>query len=353
MRINFVVWTTKLTGGNRVIFELANRLWERGHEVVITTFGPKPTWFNLKPRLILLRNPFKYPSLLNFLYGFFSLSKNLINCDATIATWWPTAFPVAFFGKGRKIYFVQHYEPWFFSDENPIIRLLMLPLRKLVDLTYDLFDEKNIVVISKWLKLKFMKEKKKKVVHIPPGINKRIFFPRKKVKKKEKIVLHIGRKVKWKGTSDLIKAMEIVSKEIKNIKLIIVSNEIENISHEIYCEILRADDNKLAILYSNADVFVHPSWYEGYTLPPLEAMACGCPVVTTNTQGIATEYAKHKYNCLLVPPKNPKKLAEAILLLLKDKNLRKKIIRNGFKTAEKLEWNKIVDKFERFLMKSL
>lgn len=87
-----------------------------------------------------------------------------------------------------------------------------------------------------------------------------------------------------------------------------------------------------------------PSWYESFPLPPLEAMACGTPVVTTR---IGTEdYAFNEKNCLVVPPRNPKAMAEAILRLLDDESLQERFKKEGLKTARQFTYDRTVDRLE-------
>ena len=76
-----------------------------------------------------------------------------------------------------------------------------------------------------------------------------------------------------------------------------------------------------------ANVFVYASWYEGFGLPPLEAMACGVPVVTTDCGGVL-EYAIDGYNSLVTPIRDPTALAQAIQRLLSDRHLAAQLIQN-------------------------
>jgi glycosyltransferase involved in cell wall biosynthesis len=67
----------------------------------------------------------------------------------------------------------------------------------------------------------------------------------------------------------------------------------------------------IADFYSFVDVFVFPSYVEGFGLPPLEAMACGAAIVLTDSGGVR-EYARDGHNCLLVPAGDVTALADAI-----------------------------------------
>lgn len=95
------------------------------------------------------------------------------------------------------------------------------------------------------------------------------------------------------------------------------------------------EENDLPILYQNADCFVFPSHYEGFGLPPLEAMACGAPVAASNVScipevlGDAAEY---------FDPYSPENMAEAILKIIKNNKLKSDLRAQGFKQAQKYSW---------------
>ena len=100
------------------------------------------------------------------------------------------------------------------------------------------------------------------------------------------------------------------------------------------------------MLYSECDVVISASWYESFPLPPIEAMACGIPVVTTQ-YGIE-DYAFDNINALVVPPRDPQSMADAILRLLDDNNLGLRLSEEGIKTAKKFTWENTVDKIENY-----
>ena len=92
---------------------------------------------------------------------------------------------------------------------------------------------------------------------------------------------------------------------------------------------------ELRILYSAARVFVYPSLYEGFGLPVLEAMACGAPVITSNTSSlpeVAGEAA------ILVPPTDVGELKQAIEVVLSDRSLRLRLRQQSLKQAARFSW---------------
>jgi glycosyltransferase involved in cell wall biosynthesis len=91
-------------------------------------------------------------------------------------------------------------------------------------------------------------------------------------------------------------------------------------------------DDELRLLYARATVFLYPSRYEGFGLPPLEAMACACPVVSTRV-GAIPEYSRDGVNALLVPPGAVDGMSDALHHILCDPNYAAALARKGLQTA--------------------
>ena len=94
-------------------------------------------------------------------------------------------------------------------------------------------------------------------------------------------------------------------------------------------------DDDLCALYTLADIFMFPSLYEGFGLPILEAMACGCPVITSNISSMP-EVAGDA--ALLVNPYSVNDIAKAIERIYCDKNLRKQFVNKGYAQIKKFTW---------------
>lgn len=94
-------------------------------------------------------------------------------------------------------------------------------------------------------------------------------------------------------------------------------------------------DSDLALFYSCADLFVFPSLYEGFGLPPLEAMACGTQVITSNTSSLPEVVGDAG---IMIDPYNVEELAEAMLRVLRDPDLRQKMRAKGLERAKLFTW---------------
>jgi glycosyltransferase involved in cell wall biosynthesis len=377
MKINFTLYTTSMSGGVRAIFEVANGLSMRGHEVTITSLEGDHSWFPLKadviyvekPNFIKILNPLKQiksreslryssisPVLGQMKMGFEAdlirpLTEAIPDCDINIATWFLTSFAVYRSGKGKLFYFFMdfdelaekhgHYYHQLFKES------LYLPL--------------SIITISTWLKEWINDNYHKNAIVSGVGIEHNVFYPRPSVLDHVEgyKIMGIFRGFDYKGDSDLINAFNMVSQEIIGINPVIVCSKdtLKGLKekNEIkfnYTFFESPSDDKLAELYSSCDLFVFASHIEGYGLPPLEAMACGTPVVTTDCRGIR-DYVVDGENALVVPPKEPEVLAESILKAYNDVDLTDKLRENGLKTAKKLTWSRVVDVFETAFIDAL
>jgi len=97
---------------------------------------------------------------------------------------------------------------------------------------------------------------------------------------------------------------------------------------------------ELPLCYNAAAVFVYPSLYEGFGLPPLEALACGTPVVTSSTSSLPEAVGDA---ALLVDPRDPAALAGALRAALEDEPLRDRLRRAGFQQASRFTWRRTAE----------
>ncbi len=161
-------------------------------------------------------------------------------------------------------------------------------------------------------------------------------------------VLFFGYIVENKGIEYLIKAVPIVSMELSDVKVIIAgegdfsrySKYIKDESKfEIYNEFI--PNTKVSELFQRAKLVVLPyTHHQGHSGVLTVAYSFGKPVIVTNV-GDLPNLVKDGREGLVVPPKNPENLADAIIKLLKDDKLRKEMGRNALKKAEELSWDNI------------
>lgn len=99
-------------------------------------------------------------------------------------------------------------------------------------------------------------------------------------------------------------------------------------------------ESDLVALYNAATLFVYPSLYEGFGLPILEAMACGVPVIASNTSSLPEVVGDAG---LLVPPRDPEAWAQAICLILTDEQLSEELAERGLQRAREFTWWRTVE----------
>jgi glycosyltransferase involved in cell wall biosynthesis len=144
----------------------------------------------------------------------------------------------------------------------------------------------------------------------------------------EKYILYIGRVNKMKNIKNLLKAYSSIGDKIDH-KLVIVGDNVTNLQREM------KDAGLSAGLKKNASLLVFASLYEGFGLPPLEAMACGCPVVVSDNSSLPEVCGEAAY---YVNPQNPSDIAEGIIKVLNNSTLRNELINNGLERAKQFSW---------------
>lgn len=172
--------------------------------------------------------------------------------------------------------------------------------------------------------------------------------PECETKSKGNTILFFGYITKNKGIEHLIKAAPFISKEVPDIKIIIAGEgQLPNIiedrgGFEIHNEYI--PDEKVAELFQRAKVVVLPYIYhQGHSGVINVARAFGKPAVVTDV-GDLPNLVEDGEDGLVVPPKDPEALANAIIKLLKDERLREKMGENASRKAEKLSWDNIAKK---------
>jgi len=183
------------------------------------------------------------------------------------------------------------------------------------------------------------------------GVDHDIYYPRKVHSFDFQYILYVGSEQPRKNLSSLLKAFQHIKmdKRFKDLKLIKIGspgleydrNTTLKIIHDLNLqnEVIFTgfiSEAELPIYYSNAICFILPSLYEGFGLPLLEAMACGCPVIASNITAIPEVIGDAG---ILIDPLNENEIAGTIEQLLTDNKLREDLIERGFKQGKKFSWD--------------
>ncbi|MGB9794736.1 glycosyltransferase family 4 protein [Caldisericum exile] len=168
----------------------------------------------------------------------------------------------------------------------------------------------------------------------------------------EDYILFIGNRKKHKNLKNLILAYSKI-KDIIGVKLVIagakgkgkdeVDELIESLNLKNYViELISPPDKVIINLYQHAKLFVFPSFFEGFGLPPLEALTIGCPVITSNIP-VLKEILGEEIACF--NPYDVKDIAEKILKVLTNENYRKYLLEIGKSRLKLFDKDKIIDEY--------
>ncbi|MDD3050248.1 MAG: glycosyltransferase family 4 protein [Candidatus Cloacimonetes bacterium] len=320
----------KPAGGFKIIFEYANQLCERGHEVTL--------FFNYS------KNNVKNPLLLKWYHykimkhpKWFSLNKqirkiylngikdiNIPDSDIIVATAVTTAQSVNKLSqsKGEKVYFIQDFENWVSNDEV-VFESYRLPMKKVV------ISESSSILIRN-------------------GINLNVFCL-KKLPEQRYIysVCMMYHTQKRKGVEYGMEALYKLKNKYPQMKATCFGTPARPKNMPNWINYWRnANPVQLSRIYNDSAIFLSTSISEGFGLTGLESMACGCALVSTSNNGV-NEYAVHRKNSQITIPQSAESLFEAVDSLFSDNRLRVEIALNGHATTSSFKWDNAVSLLEK------
>lgn len=273
-----------------------------------------------------------------------ALARAVPDCDVIIATHAPTVVPALLASRRqhtrRVVWFYQDYMEMFVGRpiERAILRFLPPRFEQLLTVSDAAADDART-------------RGARRVTNVRMGISEPELFhpPNDATPRVPGLIACITDMRPRKGLADLLAAAELVFERMPALRLAIISKDECTIRTRVPFEFhLRPPRSQIADLFRRCSAYVSPTWSESFGLPPLEAMACGAPVVTTQTLG-AAEYASAGINCLVVPPHQPRALAHAIECLLNDAKLALRLSEMGAATAQTFQWDECVNRFEEAL----
>ena len=158
----------------------------------------------------------------------------------------------------------------------------------------------------------------------------------------------IARESVVKGYPDFLNALALLPPDLP-IRLRLARPDPVPIPDRFPVDVCRpTTESAMARFYGDCDVFVFSSRAEGFGLPALEAMACGLAVVTTDCGGV-NAFARPGVNCLMVPPEDPRALADAVARVVRDAALRTRLGAAGILTARGFGRDAVLARFCTFL----
>lgn len=400
-KINIVVPgfpAKRFSGGIWCLMEYASGLAARGHQVTVLPVLPcrnRPKWFTKPAGKIITSSPTDRCKSLaatakdcfaaflathaknqagcleaafsELMHAFLALRPGLVGedlrigvachylkrvmppADVTLATASCTALPVRLQGSGRLLYFMQHYEPLFFP--RPEERLT----RTQAEISYSLGLE--MIVNSSWLRTKIETEFPKSCVFIcRNAIDHRVFHgnPRKRSSSAAiTVISYSGGNIPWKGFREMAEAVKIARDFLRgtNIRWLVYGPPAllpPTNAVAAYEWLGFLQPSQLAAAYRSADLLLSASWYESFPLFPLEAMACGIPVIATP---LGTEdYAIRDETAEVVAARDAQSIANGLIRLIQDPQYSYRIARAGNEISKQFTWERSVSTMEDILV---
>lgn len=261
--------------------------------------------------------------------------KYIREADATVASTWTSAYQVAKLPSkcGEKFYFIQDFETW--DNKYYGLRSYQLPLKK--------------IVISTWINKKLFNALK--IGPFPIIFNgldiSKFNNPSKKFNDNLSFLM-LNHTLSKKGVKNGIRVFNYLHAKYPNFKFRMFGM-CSGGNLPKYIDYYRNPTFKeLRKLYRTSDIFVYPSLEEGWGLTPLEAMACKCAVVGTDT-GFVLDIGKNGRNMMTSRPGDNKQMVKNIEYLINNRDKLKEISKNGYDEVQKLNWNNSYNKLLKVL----
>jgi glycosyltransferase involved in cell wall biosynthesis len=322
LRVCLLVPRVDVGGGARILFEHANRLHDRGHDVLVLAHFPPPDWFPL-------RAPYRHVPV-----GI-DITAALPPCDVVVCGYWDQVAAA----RAAAVAPVVHFEQGdfhLFEALDPGVEAVVRANMDAADATTTVSGQVGTVLTARY------GVAEPGVVH--NAIDPAVFSAHGPRRAGAPYVLCVG----WDGNE--FKGMAEV-RELHR-RLVATRPDLELVwvtprpPREPMGEVVVSPSQpELAALYRGAAVYLCASRYESFPLPPLEAMACGAPVVTTDNVGVL-EYARDGDNALVVGIGDVDAMAAAVGRVLDEPELAAGMVAGGLRTAGSFAWERIVTGLE-------
>lgn len=322
-----------------MVVEYANHLLSQGHDVVIAA-NVVDTVFDVRTQIetITKADKGKISTILKAI-----LMKR--NSDVIVADIIVMTLLLSLRNREKLVYFAQDYDESYYK---------YVPMKWFIRAVY--FYCLNIlkipvIAVSEDLGSLLRQRFNANVTVIPNGVDTAVFYPDRderyfSLKGGSKVILVFARSDYRKGFDIAITVLTRFKEEIENDRISVWA-----VGEDIYSPFKMRNfgfvkPEELRKILSCADLLLYPSRHEGLPLFILEAMACGCAVITTTA---SEAIAQNGINALVSPLDDSEELEKAVIRGLSDELLRTKLIGGGIETATRYELKKSAEMFEYFL----
>lgn len=175
----------------------------------------------------------------------------------------------------------------------------------------------------------------------------------KKDKGIDDYILYVGNRKQTKNLKRLLEAFSVIRKKYRSLQLIIIGQRFSKVdevdvwkrnndlNEDAVKKVMQISDEELRWYYCGARLLIHPSLYEGFGFTPLEAMACGCPAIVSNTSSLPEVCGDA---VLYFDPHDTSDMVKKINMVLEGEDLRRNLIDKGFKQVSFFTWEKCAGK---------
>ncbi|WP_027924125.1 glycosyltransferase family 4 protein [Pseudomonas sp. URMO17WK12:I12] len=344
MKILFPVLAFSSAGGMRVLSKIADEMIAQGHEVAfLAPVGSQAPYFPTTAPILKYQAYFQRLPILRtiskILGMYLALMKNRKSFDVIVANYNVTAIPVALATLGSKkgYYYIQAYEPEFYDELETIAARLSTVIAKF---SYRL---PLVQIVNAPMYRNYHEISTQYVVE--PGIDLAVFKSREQHREGQELIIGcIGRKSKWKGTMEIIHAVQavrtITGRDLKLRVAFELPDEI-NVSDCGFVEFCAPHgDQLLAEFYRACDVFVATGLIQdgAFHYPCIESMASGCLVISNYSPATAE-------NAIYLADVNSEKITAALIEVLKMSSIQRyDLVEKSKADVEKLRWSVIASK---------
>ncbi len=327
LEITYIMVWTKVCGGSKIILEYASRLAEKGHKINIVTYDEKPTWYPLSDKVNFIQVPNNE-----------DINNYIPESDVVVPTSWKCIYKAIESNKGPVAFFEQ--------GGSHLFELEKLSDRKKEVVSNRISLPPFIYTVSQFSadKIKEIYKRNSKVIY--NALESSIFYPREKERNTAETSITIvgSEDFKFKNIGEILEVIREL-KEKHQIKLNWITQTKPTINKEP--AIINPKQKIIGDVLRDTDIYICNSEYESFGLPTLEAMTCGAAVITTDTGGMR-DFVIDGENALVIKHHDKVDMSKKLERLINDKELMKKIAKNGMETAQKFNWDNSIKEMEEY-----
>lgn len=357
MKVTIVVnsYARDPIGGVGVVYHYANHLVAHGHSVTVLHVA-RNRWPNLRdgrPRRQLEEFVGAYRSVrrgapesvswlqidpaIDMRYAPKLAARDVPDGDAVIATGWQSADGVAGLpsSKGVPCYLIQHHETWS-GSERRVDATWRLPMRR--------------IFIAPWLYRRALEMGLEDSHRVPGAIDTNKFHVVRPLDDRPKRVAMLWSEWAWKGGAEGVAALVEARSSVPDLEAVLfgAGPRPADLPGWIEYEQNPPQDKLVEEIYNGSSIYLCPSHAEGWHLPPAEAMASGCAVVSTDIDGVA-DYAIAGETALLSAPRGAEGLAANLVRLLTNAPERLRLAEAAHRHIQQFTWERSTNELEAVL----